>query len=107
MDVSFFAGAVLGFAMYYLMSKGSNKRSDKKAMNTKNFLGKLIPSAKFRINDYEIHIHHWVYLSTILLFGLLFFRELLLKYAIVLGFLSGGIIEGLLYKDRFQLFKKI
>lgn len=108
MSITLLIGAVLGFTLYYLLSEGRNKSGSKsKTLQTKNFLGKLIPSAKFRIKGYEIHVHHWLYLLVILMIIILFFRELFYNYPIIEGFLIGGIIEGLIYKNRFKMFKKI
>ena len=103
----FVIGALVGFTIYFLMSKGGNKPdSSNKAVKAKNFLGSLIPSFKFQIKDYELHIHHWLYLTIIFLILFLFAGKLLSDYPMITGFLVGGIIEGLRYKDRFKLLKK-
>ncbi len=61
---------------------------------------KIEKSLRFLINDYYIHIHHWLWsLVLIILFIILGFYN-----PVVFGILIGFTIQGLTYKDRFVFF---
>jgi len=58
---------------------------------------KINHSLRFRLGNYWIHIHHWLY-SAIILLVLLMLR---IFNPILIGLSAGSIIQGLKYKDRF------
>ena len=58
---------------------------------------KINRSLRFRLGNYWIHIHHWLYSAIILLVLL----TLGLFNPILIGLSAGSIIQGLRYKDRF------
>ena len=59
----------------------------------------IVKSLKFKLNNYIIHIHHWLCALIILLilFFINYFNEA------VYGFLIGLIIQGLTYRDFYQI----
>lgn len=59
-------------------------------------------SVKLKIGEYRIHVHHWIWCSVVLI------TLVLLKIfnPILLGLLTGAIIQGLLYRDRFVVVYK-
>lgn len=60
---------------------------------------KIERCVRFLINDYYVHIHHWigafVVLVTLIVFS--FYNSF------IYGFLIGSIIQGLKYRDRFYI----
>jgi len=60
------------------------------------------PSLRFSIGEYTIWLHHWFYLSMVIII-LIFFR---ISYAWLYGLFFGAIIQGLGYKDFYYLFFK-
>ncbi len=54
-------------------------------------------SLHFQVRGYYVHIHHWIY-STLIIIILICLNEV---NPIILGVLSGFIIQGLTYRDRF------
>jgi hypothetical protein len=60
------------------------------------------------IKPLKIHLHHWIIFSIILLCVLVFVflkeNHEKNKYNLIIGFLIGGIIQGLTYTDRFKIF---
>jgi hypothetical protein len=54
-------------------------------------------SLRFSMGEYMVHVHHWLYFMA--LSALLWYADI--RYPIIFGLLSGAIIQGLLYKDRF------
>ncbi len=63
---------------------------------------KIEHSIRFMVKGYYIHIHHWVWCSLLLILAVLisFHNQL------IIGFLVGSIIQGLLYRDRFTIVYK-
>lgn len=64
---------------------------------------------------FKIHLHHWIIFSIILLCIFVFSEKKhenkhdtqtykKNKYNLIIGFLIGGIIQGLTYTDRFKIF---
>lgn len=63
---------------------------------------KIERSLRFRIGEYTIHFHHWLWSSVI--FAVFLLNKI--YNPIVLGLLSGSIVQGLSYKDRFLIIYK-
>ena len=59
----------------------------------------IVKSLKFKFNDYIIHIHHWLLASLILI--VLLIAGYYSDY--IYGFLIGLIIQGLTYRDFYQI----
>lgn len=56
----------------------------------------------FNVNEYTVHIHHWIWMG-ILLAMIFYFK---VETLFVFGVLMGGILQGLTYRDRFIVFYK-
>jgi hypothetical protein len=96
-------GGLLGFALFWLSSHPESpvkKRLPER--NIKNV--DYIPNVKIRGRESHYHVHHWMILSSIYAVTTLLKRRVL-KSSILHGFLLGGIIQGLTYKDRFRVKK--
>ncbi len=63
---------------------------------------KLEKSFRFKVYNYIIHIHHWIWSFVLLL--ILF--ALNINSSVAFGLLIGSIIQGLTYKDRFIMIYK-
>lgn len=63
-----------------------------------NTQGRL-PSIIFHVQGYTVHIHHWVWGSLILVLLL----AVQFRSAMVYGLLIGIILQGLGYRNRFQI----
>jgi hypothetical protein len=61
-----------------------------------------LPSVIFRVQEYKVHIHHWMWSSAIgVVLLLLQFRNVL-----VYGLLVGITLQGLHYRNRFRIIYK-
>lgn len=96
----FLAGVFAGFSFFFLSSHPARspvrKLPEKKVRNISYF-----PNIKVHKEDEHYHIHHWTILS--LLYPLIFLKKEFKKSKILHGFFIGSIIQGLTYKDRFQV----
>lgn len=90
--LKFLIGFLIGFLVFQLSTNGTGKKP------------KIFYIIQIYIKkDRCLHIHHWLLCMIILLFLLVFncYRE----YTII-GFLSGAIVQGLTFPDRFKLNEK-
>lgn len=93
------AGA-LGFSLFWLTSHPKSRLKRKLPEKTyKNF--SLLPNVRYHRKDTSYHLHHWFILS-ICYVPLLKFKRLR-KSRLFHGLFLGSILQGMLYKDRFQL----
>ena len=82
-------GIIIGFLFWKLFA--GKKTGDK-----------IEKSFRFLVKDYYIHIHHWIWcLILLIVFLIINFQNQL-----IIGFLIGSIIQGLLYRDRFIIIYK-
>jgi hypothetical protein len=63
---------------------------------------RLENSLRFQVNDYYIHIHHWLY--CLVAFLVLVYFDI--YHSVIYGLLLGAIVQGLTYPDRFVFFYK-
>ncbi len=63
-----------------------------------------IPSILIKIHKRYLHLHHWIICSFLIL---LLFVPGFLDSQFLLGILLGLTIDGLFYRDRFKILKKI
>lgn len=118
-------GASSGFGFYQLFSNPSHKifldktsprlanklRSVKRGVYSKvpnvklHHRFEIMPTIRFNLKNRHVHIHHWMPLSVILGF-LLYHSDNITNLTILKSFIAGGAVHGILYKDRFQIFKK-
>jgi hypothetical protein len=97
-------GTLLGFSFFWLTSHPKspvNKKLPNKSI--KNIA--YSPNIHIKKDDKAYRIHHWTIFSLLYL-PLVFSRKGFLKSKIMRGFMLGSIIQGLTYKDRFNLIKK-
>ena len=80
-------GIIIGFYIAKLFA--GNKEGEEKEIH----------SIQFNIGKYHIHLHHWISATIILIILLIigFYHDL------VYGFLFGLIIQGLTYKDFYEI----
>ncbi len=77
-----------------------------------NRVGGLDSSMRFRVRTYEVHMHHWLYLTLIglTLIGLQHANdEKKLPHAVYatgVGFCVGGIVQGFKYSDWYSVISK-
>lgn len=119
-------GASSGFGFYQLFSNPSHKifmdktsprLANKLRRVKRGFYQKIVPSVKvrrfelspnirFNIKNRQIHVHHWIPLSVIL--GFLFYHsDNITNWTVLKSFMAGGAVHGIIYKDRFKIFKKV
>ncbi len=87
--ILFLTGAILGFLFWKKVAgkyPGDNIRH----------------SLRIQTEKHWIHLHHWI----ICAFLIVIFAILDIEIDIVNGFLTGGIVQGLTYRDRFRVFYK-
>jgi len=97
-------GISFGYSLWLLLSHPS-KFLKNKLPEIKLKSVQFLPNFRIKIKQKLFHIHHWIFL--ILILGILiyttnsFTQLLLLK-----GFILGGAIQGITYKDRFKILIK-
>jgi len=81
---------IIGFAVVKLLS---GKKEGERG---------IVPSLKFKIGIYFIHLHHWLWALIIILILVCidYFNE------IIYGLLIGLIIQGLTYRDFYKIVYK-
>ena len=97
-------GGVLGFSFFWMTSHPKsplNKKLPEKSIKNVSYL----PNIHIKKEDKAYRLHHWTIFSFLYL-PLIFIRKGFLKSKIMRGFMLGSIIQGLTYKDRFNLIKK-
>lgn len=98
-------GGLFGFALWSLFSypkSAVNKKwPEKKIKNLQ-----VLPHIQYHSKDKTYHIHHWMYFTGLYL-TILTLRRKMLKSKLLHGFFLGSIIQGLIYKDRFHVVKKL
>lgn len=97
-------GGTLGFMLFQLMSHPHShvhkKIPPKKIKNIH-----LLPHIKIQTKEKHIHLHHWMNLGSLYITSLVLKK--LRKSHLYHGFMLGSILQGLHYKDRFQIIKKL
>lgn len=70
----------------------------------------ILPNIRIRFRNYIISPHHWIYF----LFSIITFIYLIIvkrtfynSFLLLIGFSFGGFFQGISYKDRFIIIKKI
>ncbi len=93
-------GGSVGFILFMLATHpGSkvNRRLPEKKIKNLQIFPRFNVSAKNRV----YHVHHWMFLTPILLVV-----QSLFQSNIIHGFFIGGILQGLMFKDRFRFIFK-
>lgn len=94
-------GGSLSFAALYLTSHPKsplNKKIPTKKIKNIHFA----PSLKIHHKNKVFHFHHWLVFSVIYI-PLLLMRNKILRSKILHGAFLGSILQGLIYKDRFNI----
>eukprot|EP01095_Lingulamoeba_sp_RSL-Kostka_P011477 TRINITY_DN4365_c0_g1_i1.p1 TRINITY_DN4365_c0_g1~~TRINITY_DN4365_c0_g1_i1.p1 ORF type:complete len:114 (-),score=2.69 TRINITY_DN4365_c0_g1_i1:103-444(-) len=95
---------VIGFFFGFLLYKSTSAK--KTGEKNRKIFGIHVPSVKFVIFGYMIHIHHWLYLQMIsIFFGVIWmyniftFYELFPIYTmkLICGICCGGSLQGIYY----------
>lgn len=91
-------GIILGIVYSYIILPRKEKEKPRLNINIKGFLkeGMII----FEYKNYIFHIHRWLICLILIIFFGKYFND------IINGFLIGLTIQGLLYKDCFDIIKK-
>ncbi len=90
--------AGIGFGIFYITSHPKSKVRSK--LHTRKIKSlEILPSVRFVRKEKIYHFHHWFLLSIV--YSLLLFKKRFRRSKITHGLLTGGILQGLLYKDRF------
>ena len=86
MILHLFIGVILGYVFFAVLSPDHEGRH-------------LERSVRFLIKDHYVHVHHWIYCSLLILL------MIFLGYvnSLIIGFLFGGVLQGLQYRDRFVI----
>lgn len=93
------AGVSIGFSLFWLTSHPQS-RFKKKLPERKYKKISLLPNICYSSEEITYHFHHWLLLSAVYL--PLLKSKKVRKLKMLHGLFLGAIIQGLLYKDRFQ-----
>lgn len=97
-------GGIVGFTVFTITSHPKSPLN-KKIPKTKIKNLHLLPSIKIEAKKRTLHIHHWMIFGSALV--ALVAVTGFIKSEAVTGFMSGSFIQGLTYKDRFNVFQTI
>lgn len=97
-------GGTLGFMLFQLMSH-PRSHMHKKIPTKKIKNIHVLPHIKIQTKEKHIHLHHWMNLGSLYLVS--FALKKLRKSHLYHGFMLGGILQGLRYKDRFHIIKRV
>ncbi|OGH10357.1 MAG: hypothetical protein A2857_05605 [Candidatus Levybacteria bacterium RIFCSPHIGHO2_01_FULL_36_15] len=104
-----FLGGLLGFAFWTLTSHPRskvNQRLPEKKYKNLHISSQEGAYLKVHKGNKTFHLHHWLILSGLYL-PIIAIRKNILKSKILHGFFLGSIIQGLVYKDRFHIIKRL
>lgn len=94
--VEILLGGSIGFIIFMLAthpgSKVNKKLPEKHIKNLQVF-----PRLHLKARNRVIHVHHWMFLTPILIL-----IQNISQSNILHGFVIGGILQGLMFKDRFR-----
>ncbi|PIT89034.1 MAG: hypothetical protein COU27_02625 [Candidatus Levybacteria bacterium CG10_big_fil_rev_8_21_14_0_10_36_7] len=93
-------GGIIGFSLFTLMSHPKS-RLNKRLPNKKIKNVQFFPRVNFSARERVFHFHHWLLLTPIYLYV-----QNLVHSDIANGVFIGGILQGLMYKDRFKIIFK-
>lgn len=97
-------GALAGFSIGWILSH--QKSNVKKKLPEKKIKSlQILPNIKLERKDKVYHFHHWMVLSSFY-FPLLIKKGNFLKHKFLHGVVLGGIVQGLSFKDRFNIIYK-
>lgn len=94
--VEIFVGGSAGFIIFMLATHPGSK-VNKRLPDTKFKNLQVFPRLSLSARNRVFHVHHWMFLTPILIL-----IQNLSQSNILHGFVIGGIVQGLLYKDRFN-----
>ena len=95
-----FFGGIISFIILTLFTHPKS-RINKKLPEKKYKNVQLFPRINFSAKNRVFHFHHWIFLTPVLLF-----LHNITHSDILNGAVLGGIIQGLLFKDRFKIISK-
>lgn len=99
LTISFVAGYI-----FFLLST-SPKKYKRKLPNFNFWRLDILPCLRIKIRGKWLHIHHWTWLGVALAAVINSTGNWFESHLILKGILSGGLIQGLTYPDRFKLFE--
>ena len=97
-------GSLVSFSVLHYTSHPKS-RVHKRIPMKKLFNVQLSPHINFSIKRRVIHFHHWMIFSPIYVVAQTGDHGIM-SAAVIKGMLIGGIIQGLMYKDRFKFIFK-
>lgn len=93
------SAGMVGFSLFWLTSHPKSKlKRNLPEKRYKNF--SFLPNVKYHRKDTSYHFHHWLLLS--ICYVPLLKSKRFRKSRLFHGLFLGGILQGMLYKDRFQ-----
>lgn len=93
-------GASFAFAVFWITSHPKSKVH--KALPNKKIKNlQVLPHVKIVTKDKSYHFHHWMTFSVI--YWRLFLKKKIFRSKLLHGMMLGSILQGLTYKDRFQI----
>lgn len=97
-------GATAAFSLFTIISHPRSKiYKNIPRVKVKNV--DVLPNLRIKRKEKIYHIHHWLYWSSLYAY-LLLRKKRILKKTFLHGFIVGGILQGLAYKDRFKVIHK-
>jgi hypothetical protein len=97
-------GSLVSFSVFHYTSHPKS-RFHKKIPIKKFFNIQIVPHINLSLKKRVIHLHHWMLFSPLFAFAQTGDRGIL-SAGVMKGLLIGGIIQGLMYKDRFHIIFK-
>lgn len=102
MNFLMFLGSVLVGGTCFAITSHNRSPIHKKIPNLKINRVQILPSFKIYARRRVIHLHHWIYLTLVLTVSFVTTSAFLDSF-LTRGFIIGGILQGLSFRD----FKKI
>ncbi len=103
--LKFAVAATAGFSFFWLTSHPKSSVHKKIKQRRVNLY--LLPHIKIETEDKEYHLHHWINLTSLYVLLCSARSRKLLGSKLLNGFIVGGILQGLCYKDRFDIVNPI
>lgn len=95
--IEFLVSLILGYQVAKKSSHPSSKIYRKLPVVKIKFI-QLLPNLKIYLRGKIVHLHHWIYMSFILIFSF-YDSSSFLTSPILKGFLTGSIIQGFTFPD--------
>ena len=99
-SILFIIGLLFGYTFFLFMSDPGKRKNVLPKIAFGNI--EILPNLRIRVGNTYFWIHHWIYLSVIILISFIIIQSIT-QLVFMRGIAVGGILQGLRYKDRFRV----